>query len=103
VKRILGTTLINDLVAVLFLVSASAVAQHGQVVAAPLSHVHAALQVGEAGKARTFLNSLPVPAEAHNLRCRVLAQQGDKTAEGEQEAAALALAYDYKPAWELKF
>ena len=76
-KRILGTPLITDLIAIVFLVSAD--------------------------KTRTLLNSLPRSTEARNLRCRVLAQQRDKTAEGEQGAAALAVAYDYKPALELKF
>lgn len=101
-KRILGTTLKTDLVAVVFFVSASAVAPHGQLVAGPLSDVVAALQVGDANKERTLPNSISA-SEAHNLRCRRrLAQQVDKTADGGQEPAS-ALAYDFKPALELKF
>ncbi|HVC45700.1 MAG TPA: hypothetical protein VND90_00510 [Terracidiphilus sp.] len=40
--------------------------------AATLAEANAALQAGEADKALALLHSLPVTAQAHNLRCRVL-------------------------------
>lgn len=38
----------------------------------PLAEAHAALQLGEADKALSLLNSLPSSAAVHDLRCRVL-------------------------------
>lgn len=52
-----------------------------------LSQADAALQSGEADRALTLLNSMPVSAEVHNLRCRVyftLQRWDDAVSECEQ-------------------
>jgi hypothetical protein len=58
---------------------------------ASLADVNAALQSGQADKALTLLGSLPVNAESHNLKCRVLLtlEQWDAAGGACQQAVAM--------------
>ncbi len=54
------------------LAAVAAIALSAQAAPDSLTEANAALQVGEADKALSLLDSLPSSAETHNLRCRVL-------------------------------